>query len=145
MIFLSFWAFASKFLYPSYPYESIEVRFFIHKVILETKIEGSWLEWTWVVILSFNHFLTKKIKNLILIHSNGVLGWRCSKGSGRPKLTLEFVVRKDLGFQNIIEHNALDRAQWEKWIHVAYPNWSGLKALFRLVCLPPYGNMKSCR
>lgn len=32
-------------------------------------------------------------------------------GRGRPKMTLEALVRKDLGFLNTTEHDALDRAQ----------------------------------
>lgn len=34
-----------------------------------------------------------------------------TKGRGRMKLTLEAVVRKDLGLLNITEEDALDRAQ----------------------------------
>lgn len=34
-----------------------------------------------------------------------------TQGKGRPKLPLEAVVRKDLGFLDIIEHGALDKAQ----------------------------------
>lgn len=46
-----------------------------------------------------------------------------TKGRGRPKLTLEAVVRKDLGSLDITEHEALDRSKWKKkQIHVADPN-----------------------
>lgn len=38
---------------------------------------------------------------------------------GRPKLTLEALVQKDLGLLDIIKHNALDRAQCRQRIHVA--------------------------
>lgn len=36
-----------------------------------------------------------------------------TRGRGRPKLTLKSVIRKDLGFLNIMKHDALDRAQWK--------------------------------
>lgn len=41
-----------------------------------------------------------------------------TKGRGRPRLTSEVVVQKDFGFWIITEHDALDRAQWRKQIHV---------------------------
>lgn len=37
-----------------------------------------------------------------------------SKGMGKSKLTLEAVVQKVLGFLDIIEHDALDRARWRR-------------------------------
>lgn len=40
------------------------------------------------------------------------------KVRGRPKLPLEAVVWKDVGFVDIIEHDALDKAQWQKQNHV---------------------------
>jgi hypothetical protein len=42
-------------------------------------------------------------------------------GRGRPKLTLDAVVRKDLSIIGLCEQGALDRAQWRKRIHVADP------------------------
>ncbi|KAI8559569.1 hypothetical protein RHMOL_Rhmol04G0184800 [Rhododendron molle] len=42
-------------------------------------------------------------------------------GRGRPKLTLDAVVRKDMSILGLCEQVALDRAQWRKWIHVADP------------------------
>lgn len=38
-----------------------------------------------------------------------------------PKLTLVMVIRKDLGLLDIVEHDALVRAQWRKRIHLANP------------------------
>ena len=42
-------------------------------------------------------------------------------GRGRPKLTLDAVVRKDMNMLGLSEQVALDRAQWKKRIHVADP------------------------
>ena len=42
-------------------------------------------------------------------------------GRGRPKLTLDTVVRKDMNMLGLSEQVALDRAQWKKRIHVADP------------------------
>lgn len=36
-----------------------------------------------------------------------------------PKLTLEAAVRKDRFKFDIMEHDALDKAQWREWIYVA--------------------------
>lgn len=40
----------------------------------------------------------------------------------RPKLTLEAAIRKDIGFLDITEHDALERTQWRQQILVADPN-----------------------
>ncbi|KAI8537727.1 hypothetical protein RHMOL_Rhmol09G0047400 [Rhododendron molle] len=42
-------------------------------------------------------------------------------GRGRPKLTLDAVVHKDMSLLGLCEQVALDRAQWWKRIHVADP------------------------
>lgn len=57
------------------------------------------------------------------------------KGKRRPSSTLEVVVLKDVDFLNIMEHIALNRAQWKSWIHAADVNWLQLKALFGLIWL----------
>lgn len=57
------------------------------------------------------------------------------KGKRRPSSTLEAVVLKDVDFLNIMEHIALNRAQWKSWIHAADVNWLQLKALFGLIWL----------
>lgn len=41
-----------------------------------------------------------------------------TKWRGRRKLTLEGAVLEDLGLLDITKQDALDRAQWSKWIHV---------------------------
>lgn len=56
-------------------------------------------------------------------------------GKRRPSSTLEVVVLKDVDFLNIMEHIALNRAQWKSWIHAADVNWLQLKALFGLIWL----------
>lgn len=43
-------------------------------------------------------------------------------GRGRPKLNVEAVVQKDIGFLVITEHNFLERAQKRKHICLADPN-----------------------
>lgn len=50
------------------------------------------------------------------------------KGRGRPKSTLEAVVRQDLSLLDITKYDALDKAQWRKQIHVAdhWETWLGL-------------------
>lgn len=57
------------------------------------------------------------------------------KGKRIPNSTLEAVVLKDVDFLNIMEHHALNRAQWKSWIHAADVNWLQLKALFGLIWL----------
>ncbi|KAI8542874.1 hypothetical protein RHMOL_Rhmol08G0174000 [Rhododendron molle] len=42
-------------------------------------------------------------------------------GRGRPKLTLDAVVSKDLSIVDFCEQVAFDRAQWRKMIHVTDP------------------------
>ncbi|KAI8529824.1 hypothetical protein RHMOL_Rhmol11G0004100 [Rhododendron molle] len=54
-------------------------------------------------------------------------------GRGRPKLTLDAVVRKDMNILGLCEQVALDRTQWRKRIHVADPKWLRHKAWFGLV------------
>ena len=44
------------------------------------------------------------------------------RGRGRPNVTLDVVVKKNMIELNLGEHLALDRAQWRKMIHVANPN-----------------------
>ena len=38
---------------------------------------------------------------------------------GRPKLTRDAVVKKDINLFNLTEHIALGRVEWQKMIHVA--------------------------
>ena len=47
---------------------------------------------------------------------------RNTQGRGRPKLTLDAVVRKDLSILGLSDEAALDRAQLRKRIHVANSN-----------------------
>ncbi|KAI8568455.1 hypothetical protein RHMOL_Rhmol02G0200800 [Rhododendron molle] len=43
-------------------------------------------------------------------------------GRGRPKLTLDAVVHKNLSMVGLCEQVALNRTQWRKIIHIANPN-----------------------
>ena len=51
-----------------------------------------------------------------------IIGNDNARGRGRPNLTLDAVVKKDMIGLNLGEHLALDRAQWRKMIHIADPN-----------------------
>ena len=50
------------------------------------------------------------------------IGNDSTKGMGRPNLTLDVVVKKDISGLNLSQHLAIDRSQWRKRIHVADPN-----------------------
>ena len=41
---------------------------------------------------------------------------------GRPNVTLDVLVKKNMIELNLGEYLALDRAQWSKMIHIADPN-----------------------
>ena len=51
-----------------------------------------------------------------------IIGSDGTKGSDRPKLILDAVVKDDTIQLNRSEHLALDRAQWHKRIYVADSN-----------------------
>ena len=51
-----------------------------------------------------------------------IIGSDDTRGRGRPKLTLDAVVKNDMIGLNFSEHMGFDRAQWHKKIHIADPN-----------------------
>lgn len=66
----------------------------------------------------FGHFYRRSVdarSDMVVVDGN-------TKSRGRPKLTLQLAVLKDLDFLDIRRHDSLDRAQWRKQIHVADPN-----------------------
>jgi hypothetical protein len=56
------------------------------------------------------------------MHS-GIIRWNneVKRGRGRPHLTWEEAVKRDLRDRNIMRELALDRAAWKEAIHVPEP------------------------
>ena len=44
------------------------------------------------------------------------------RGKGRPKLTSDVVVKKDMNLLDLTNHIVIDRSKWKKGIRIADPN-----------------------
>ena len=90
------------------------VREMVGVVPIEEKLRENRLRW-------FGHVYRRPADAVVRRVDRITLG-RKEQGRGRPKLTLDAVVRKDLSILGLSVEAALDRAQWRKRIHVADPN-----------------------
>jgi hypothetical protein len=81
---------------------------------IDEKLRENRLRWFGHVYRRPTEAIVKRADRIAL-HSN-------APGRGRPKLTLDAVVRKDLSLLGLSEETALDRTLWRKRIHVADPN-----------------------
>jgi hypothetical protein len=81
---------------------------------IDEKLRENRLRWFGHVYRRPTESIVKRADRIAL-HSN-------APGRGRPKLTLDAVVRKDLSLLGLSEETALDRTLWRKRIHVADPN-----------------------
>jgi hypothetical protein len=81
---------------------------------IEEKLRENRLRW-------FGHVYRRPADAVVKRVDRLALG-RNAQGRGRPKLTLDAVVRKDLSILGLSDEVAFDRAQWRKRIHVADPN-----------------------
>ncbi|KAI8542827.1 hypothetical protein RHMOL_Rhmol08G0169600 [Rhododendron molle] len=80
---------------------------------IEEKLRENRLRW-------FGH-VYRRPGDAIVKRADRIAWGSNATGRGRPKLTLDAVVRKDLSLIGLCEQGALDRAQWGKRIHVADP------------------------
>ena len=69
----------------------------------------------------FGHICRRPI-DAVVRRSDTFIGNDSTKGMGRPNLTLDVVVKKDMSGLNLSQHLAIDRSQWRKRIYVADPN-----------------------
>ena len=90
------------------------VREMVDVAPIEEKLRENRLRW-------FEHVYRRPADAVVKRVDRIALG-RKAQGRGRPKLTLDAVVRKDLSILGLSDEAAFDRAQWKKRIHVADSN-----------------------
>ena len=81
---------------------------------IEGKLRENRLRWFGHVYRRPEDAVVKRVDRLAL--SSNV------RGRGRPKLTLDAVIRKDMSLLGLNEQISLERSQWKLRIHVADPN-----------------------
>src|SRR5450432_2740227 len=81
---------------------------------IEGKLRENRLRWFGHVYRRPEDAVVKRVDRLAL-SSN-------ARGRGRPKLTLDVVIRKDMSLLGLNEQISLERSQWKLKIHVADPN-----------------------
>ena len=81
---------------------------------IHDKLRENRLKW-------FGH-IYRRPPDVVVKNSDMIVLDSRARGRGRPKLTLDAVIRKDLGLLNLSEEFTLDRAQWKNKVHVSDPN-----------------------
>ncbi|KAI8542873.1 hypothetical protein RHMOL_Rhmol08G0174000 [Rhododendron molle] len=80
---------------------------------IEKKLRENRLRW-------FGH-VYRRPGDVVVKRAEMIASGSNATGRGRPKLTLDAVVSKDLSIVDFCEQVAFDRAQWRKMIHVTDP------------------------
>ncbi|KAI8558931.1 hypothetical protein RHMOL_Rhmol04G0134400 [Rhododendron molle] len=78
---------------------------------IEEKLMENRLRW-------FGH-VYRRPKDAVVKRADRIVLGSNATGRGRPKLTLNTVVHKDLSIVDFCEQVALDRTQWKKKVHIA--------------------------
>ena len=91
-----------------------DIRAMVGVASIEDKLRENRLRW-------YGH-IYRRPADAVVRKSDRVVVDNSTRSRGRPKLTLEAVVMKDLSLLDLHDHVALDRAQWRKRIHIADTN-----------------------
>ena len=84
---------------------------------IEDKLRENRLRW-------FGH-LYRRPREAVVRRGDAITVNGTAIGRGRPKLTWDSLIKRDLKFLNLTSDMAFDRAEWRRRIHVADPILNG--------------------